>query len=261
MAVGGQLPVMRAVGMAYRDVYRALLSMPAVFLVVVIVVVSVSFLHIFVLEGVLAIPILGQVVAFLVGAVQSFFQTPLLIAVHRFILIDEVTPRYVLEPQAPRFMRFFAWTIALSLLGTGANVVHQILILIGLWQSVTYAVLAIFIVIIVFIGLRLTVLFPAIAVDAPGATAANAFADTKGHVLGIFLIWLVALVPLAAMMVVTAVTAALLRVAGTEAKLIFTIVTAIVVSVIALPLFVAIASRIFQALADQVLVGTPAQPG
>jgi hypothetical protein len=35
------------------------------------------------------------------------------------------------------------------------------------------------------VSLRLTILLPALAVEAPGATPAHALADTKGHVLRI----------------------------------------------------------------------------
>jgi hypothetical protein len=258
MAASGQLPVMQAARMAYRDVFRALSAMPGLVLIALLVTLAFALVQILFFTGVFETPVVGALTSFLFGAAQSFFLTPYLIAVHRFILIDEVTSHYALDPQAPRFMRFFAWTVALSALAGVATLIHEILILIGLGQFLAVTVLIVLMVVVVFIGMRLTILFPAIAVDAPGATAENAFADTKGHAWRIFLIGIVVILPF----IVVAVVAALATVpfalsdpnaANAPPSPLFLIVTAVVAGVIGLPLFVAIASRIFQALADRVL--------
>jgi hypothetical protein len=253
MAVSGQLPVMQAARMAYRDVFRALYAMPGLVLIALLVTLAFALLEILFFKGLFVVPVVGTLISLLFGAAQSFFLTPYLIAVHRFILIDEVTTHYALDPQAPRFMRFFAWTVALSALGSAVAMIHGILVLIGLGQSLALTVLFILMVVVIFIGLRLTILFPAIAVDAPGATAENAFADTKGHAWGILLIGAVVILPFLVVGIVAVV--ATLPTPGSPAVV---IVTAVVAGVVGVPLFVAIASRIFQALADQVLVGTPA---
>jgi hypothetical protein len=257
MAAGGQLPVMRAVGMAYRDVYRAYRAMPLLLLIALAITLALGFLQVYLIKWVLQLPLVGPLASLLVGAVQSVFLTPVLIAIHRFILIDEVTPRYELALQSARFQRFFAWSVALLALNTATSLIVELLVLAGLSFWVTGTLQSVLIILTLFISLRLTILFPAIAVDAPGADASKAFADTKGHALGIFLIMLVALLPLIVIVIVVAF--ATMPATGDAGV---TIVAQVLVGLLLMPLFVAIASRIFQALADQVLArdaaGAPA---
>ena len=52
----------------------------------------------------------------MLGAVESFCLTPIIIAFHRFIILDEVAPGYVVDPGHPGFMAFFGWLVALSIL-------------------------------------------------------------------------------------------------------------------------------------------------
>src|SRR5262249_16644281 len=54
---------------------------------------------------------------------------------------------------------------------------------------------AVALVVVTVVLLRLTILFPAVAVEAPGATARHAFIDTKGQALRILAIFLLALIP------------------------------------------------------------------
>ncbi len=44
---------------------------------------------------------------FAVGAVQIFFLTPFMIAVYRFIILDQVAASYALDPRRPEFIPFF----------------------------------------------------------------------------------------------------------------------------------------------------------
>jgi hypothetical protein len=104
---------------------------------------------------------------------------------------------------------------------------------------------------VLFFTFRLTILFPAIAVDAAGATAANAYADSKGNVWRIFLIFLLTILPLVALalglyflgLISTAKDVSPLRIAGQ--------VLSAVIGVPAYALFVAVASRLFQALGER----------
>jgi hypothetical protein len=117
-------------------------------------------------------------------------------------------------------------------------------------QCLFFAVVGL--IVVLTVSLRLTILYPAIAVDARGATASNALADTKGHVFSIFMIFLLALLPLAAIaIVVTLMLGPGVRDAGTPVA-IAQLVTSAIIQTITIPLCVAIASRIFQALADRV---------
>ena len=103
----------------------------------------------------------------------------------------------------------------------------------------------------IFIFLRLTILFPAIAVDAPGASVSNAFADTKGHAFDIGLIFATACLPILALSMLLVP----LDPAGLIVKM-----GLVLLSALFLTLFIAMASRIFQALAVRV-VGRPAIDG
>ena len=55
--------------------------------------------------------------------------------------------------------------------------------------------IAIALIAAVGVSLRLTVMFPALAVEANGATPSHALADTKGHVLRILALFFLALAP------------------------------------------------------------------
>ncbi|MGC1855720.1 MAG: hypothetical protein WA725_03030 [Pseudolabrys sp.] len=59
---------------------------------------------------------LGSALSLALGAVESFCLTPIMIAFHRFIILDEVAPGYVVDPGRPGFMEFFGWLVALSIL-------------------------------------------------------------------------------------------------------------------------------------------------
>ena len=135
--------------------------------------------------------------AFILSIAQAFLLTPFLIAVHRFVILGE-TGRYTLAPGEHRFQLFFMWSIAMSLLAWAPPFL--------LWavkvESTPGGALSlalgsvVYIIVATIISLRLIILFPAIAVDAPGATWRNAMADTKGSVWRILFIGLVAALPL-----------------------------------------------------------------
>jgi hypothetical protein len=50
------------------------------------------------------------------GIVRGLVLTPLAIAVHRYVLLDEVTEHYALNPADQRFQRFFGVAIAIQAL-------------------------------------------------------------------------------------------------------------------------------------------------
>jgi hypothetical protein len=57
-----------------------------------------------------------QIGSFLILIAQSFLLTPVVIAMHRFVLLGEVAPLYSLRLSQPRFMRFFALSVVFQLL-------------------------------------------------------------------------------------------------------------------------------------------------
>jgi hypothetical protein len=96
---------------------------------------------------------------------------------------------------------------------------------------------------------RVTLLFPAIAVDAPGATPRNAFEDTRGHGWYIFFLFLIPFIPSALMMILlTGLSVLLQPVAGR----ILLVPLVGLTGVLWLTLAVVIASRLYQWLGNRV---------
>ena len=103
---------------------------------------------------------------------------PLEIAIFRLLILDEAEPGYPFAMSTVRFRRMLGWTIGLwaftSVPGYVVEVVPS--------TTTAAAVIAVMMVVIGLVVLiRLSLLLPAIAVDAPGASIGNSVADTKGH--------------------------------------------------------------------------------
>ncbi len=186
---------------------------------------------------------------FVIGLVQVFLLTPYLIAVQRFVLLGERTTTYRLALREPRFQLFFTTWAAFSVLAAAPLFVLQasppggIVILVAIW----------YLAVMVF-GLRLVVLFPAIAVDAPYASLAQALADTKGQAWRIFAVGIGAVLPV--MMVGTFIGYAVQQLVGGNivAGLIRGVAYA-AVGAVEMTLFMVIAARFYQWLGQR-----PKQP-
>lgn len=248
-----KLPIWSPVTTGYRDVLSALAAMPGLGVYALVIVVFFNVFDFFVpldMDG--GSLILGSILRFVLSAAQNFFLVPIMIAVHRFIILDEVMPRYLLEPNQRIFRTFFGWLLALSALGL---MFTSIFAQLGLPPVIAGALVVggVFVTIVVMV--RLTIFFPAIAVDAPGATASNAWEDSKGHALNIFFILLLATLPLIA--VVFVVVVALGPGAQSGASGLAAIVLIGVAQTFFILVCVAIASRLFQALADRLVRSLP----
>lgn len=133
---------------------------------------------------------------FILSIVQAFLLTPFLIAVHRFVILGK-TGRYTLAPGEHRFQLFFLWSIALSLLAWAPPFLLWAVKGISISGALSLMLVGfVYITAAIIISLRLIILFPAIAVDAPGATWRNAMADTKGSAWRILFIGFVTALPL-----------------------------------------------------------------
>jgi hypothetical protein len=143
---------------------------------------------------------------FAFSCAQAFLLTPYLIAVHRYVILNEQTPRYLLALGEHRFQLFFMWSVALSL--TYWLPSFALARVAKIQPSLPLAVLTVALIVALFvsviISLRLIILFPAIAVDAPGATWANTMADTRGNAWRIFFIGAVTTLPLVAVAIAAA---------------------------------------------------------
>lgn len=250
-AMSSRLPILALVTVAYHDVWRVLTTMRTLVVCVLFIILAINVVGDFV--PVRGGPILGGLLGFAVDALRNFCVTPFMIAIYRFILRGEVTRSYAPDPNQPGFMAFFGWLVALSAIGTLALLLQEGLSLVPI---VGLAVASIIIVVLAILTLRLSILFPAIAIEARGATAANALADTKGHAFRIFLIFLLAMLPCAVVTIgITLMLGRGVSTPGTLAAVIHLAVGA-VIQTVTLSLGVAIASRVFEALADRVLRAT-----
>ena len=174
-------PVFRSAVRAYRDTTAAIAAMPAMALAGLAISMVYSLLDYFItdLVGTDAEKGYGPVLSSAaVGVVWNFFLTPCFIAIHRFIVLGEVTTRYELRPGDPRFLKFFGWTLFLLAL----VMVPTLLIPLSSRSSTGLpAVISALTIGFFFVSVRSIILFPAVAVDAPGATWSNAFTDTRGY--------------------------------------------------------------------------------
>lgn len=251
MAKRGRLPILRGVRLAYRDIGRVARAMPRLTGVVLVILLTFNLLELVIPRFVFEWPLAD----FVFGAARAFMLTPFLIAVHRYIILDEVTPHYHLAPQEKRFLRFFAWTLVPTLILAAGSFLQMLLTAAALPPGVVSFAGGVALIVGLFVILRLLILFPAIAVDAPGATARKAFADSKGFFWDTFFIFMVAMLPLIVLTMLLVVLEYPLELRGSVPALwtVLEVADKTIVDLIAYPLYVAIASRIFQALADEVL--------
>jgi hypothetical protein len=196
------------------------------------------------------------ILTLLFAVAEAFLLTPYYIAVHRLIILDETARSYVLRPREPRFQKFFGWSLILSggmaLLVLVFGLLLQFLALLlrvltgtntlGIEMGVYFIAGCALIFILLWAPARLSILFPAIAVDAAGANWRNVMVDTRGCAWQIFLIYLLAFMPVLVIDSVFAVGSG-------------KVVTAVidnVVGIVSMTLFVVIASRLYQRLGNRV---------
>ena len=269
-AVDEYIAVFDAAEQGWRDALAAIPKMPVVLGVAVLVVLALGVLP---LEpDTITNPSSDQLFWFHVHAdiakililiAHSFLLTPVAIAIHRFVLLGEVTARYEIR-LSPRFLRFFLFSLMFQIVIVAPGWVGRIAAWIhgfedGLARSVIFfpsllvAVLASVLVAAVA-ALRMLILFPAVAVDVPGAGWRNAMADSKAHTLRIFFVVLVTAIPIyglrSSLPDFESYILSHLRSALAIADLTFNIAYA-AIEVFALCAFAAVASRLFAAFANK----------
>jgi hypothetical protein len=95
--------IFAAAATGYRDAGRALRAMPVLALTAFGILVVVATLNVLVERTIPAESLFGRDIMSIVG---SFFLTPFYIAVHRHVILGEVTSRYRLDPLSVRFQLF-----------------------------------------------------------------------------------------------------------------------------------------------------------
>jgi hypothetical protein len=175
----------QAVSQAYRDLGHALRTIPNLAAIAFVIIVASDI----VLTGLIPAndpqPTRRLLLSFIGQCARGFLLTPYLIAVHRLIILGETAKAYTFTPRELRFRVFFGWTLALQ-------VVSMLPAFIIRWvpaptRSHSWMMLLITLSILAAL-LRLSIVFPAAAVDSPGATFEAAMADTKGHAWRILLV-------------------------------------------------------------------------
>ena len=251
MSLVAQPPIWRSAFIAWCDAVAAVGSMTSVAFAAFVLALMIEFAHA-ILFGVPA----GQggsepteMLRYLaVAALQGVVEVPLAIAVHRYVLLGEITGSYSLDFAHPRFRRFFAFAMALNMVWAIGLVASDAAAATGLEATTTLALCLALLAMIMAVTVRTLILFPAIAVDATGADWPNAVDDSKGHSWRIFCILVTTALP--------ALVASLIMYAlfgdPTDRSIPASVayaVTIAAVNVLMVAAFAAAASRLFRVLA------------
>jgi hypothetical protein len=241
---------------SWSDAFSVISAMPFVVGIALAIMIVVSLLGFALMPNAYVLGATPWVLAFTVvfGVIQALLLAPLAIVVHRYVLLGEVTDRYPLDPSSTRYMRFVSFAILIKLLGVILGIIEAFMpdprqnpglaAMIGITMLVL-------LVVIVIVVVRRAILFPAIAIDAPGATWTNARRDTKGSSWRAFFIFVCVAVP--AIIISVPLWYVMLR-SGFSAgsRLMFAIVGS-VVEIPTLCAFAAAASHIYQARAESLM--------
>jgi hypothetical protein len=240
-------PVTEAVAEAYRDLFfaiRALWRLAGIaFLILVANGVLQHFLELE--DGSERVRLLT---GFLFGAAQQFLLMPYYLAVHRLIILGQVTHSYRIVPGELGFQRFYWLSIAFDLLFFLPTVLTPLLSFARIRYQLAFS--AVVLVIAIHLFVRLIIVFPAFAVDAPGASLKNAYADTKGRAWRILGILLLAHLPF--VLPLLALTAVFVRdEAAARSWALYSEIAVSAFGVVLVTLLVVIASRLYMSLGDR----------
>jgi hypothetical protein len=256
-----QLPIVSTVVAAYREWWRLLWPLRGLLRNAVIISIAISAVAEFVPQRLWDNALIGTALGLIQNAVWALLFTPILIAIHRFVIRDEVTPAYTFAVGEPTFRLFFLWLFALKVLSGLPFDFLGVLQIFGLSLAATSLGLVVALIVAIAVALRLTILLPAVAVRAPGATAAHAITDTKDQALRLLAIFVVALIPwIAAVVAGVIVLGRGVEVTGSPAMMAFLVMGG-VSETITLSLTAVIASLAFVALAKEVNRAAVASPG
>ncbi len=198
------LPVALA---SWRSAFAAFQNMKALFVMITVILIALTFLE----TNMLAKLFLGEndswhfllpsVVIVVFATMDAIILAPLAIAVHRFVLLGEVASNDKPLGDFRRYRRFVAYAAALIFvtriptLQTGL----EWSISLGRDEFLPAAFqIAGFVlpIVILAIFLNTIILFPAIAVGAPGAGIRNAFSDSWLHLWRVLLVVVCTTIPL-----------------------------------------------------------------
>ncbi|HEV2677586.1 MAG TPA: hypothetical protein VGV37_23855 [Aliidongia sp.] len=188
----------------------------------------------------------------LVAVVQAVLLAPFAIAVHRFILLGEVTTGYWLNPGDRRFRGFAFNAAQLALLRLAPGLITAVVAR----HSMGLGALLVIVlnIVAIVISVRIVILFPALAVDAARPTWRHAADDTRGYSWRVFFALFVVALPLLPLMaiLVAPFLVGAIGPGGFHAglPLVLAAVGASVLAVIITAVLVALASRLYRALGN-----------
>jgi len=247
-----RLPVVPTIIAAYRDLARLLTAMPALMGSAFLIIVASSAGAELVPQRLWDQQLSGEALGLAQNAVEALLLTPVIIAIHRFVILDKITRSYTLPIGEGVFGVFFGWLLALKvLIGLPMDILGLLETLSRSIWTIAFA-FAVATIAAATAVLRLLILLPALAVGAAGATVSRAWADSKGYVLRILAVLVLALLPWFAV----GIGGAMLlgrgaMVAGSPLAMLFLVMSG-VVETIKLALAAVIASYAFMALAEEV---------
>jgi hypothetical protein len=182
---------------------------------------------------------------------------PFFLAIHRFLLLGEEATRYDFKPSSPRFQLFFGWlavTVVLlsfpSTLAAFAEAKGPVYYFGGqLPLDVDSRMVRVSRIVTWVVVTQLLVLFPAVAVDAPGAGWQNAFSDTRSRIWFVLPVTILPFIPIGLLAVAVA---PLLRfspgsLTGLAAGMLWVGTTLLIASTLG----AVIASRLYQVVGDR----------
>jgi hypothetical protein len=190
-----KLPIWRTLGAAYREWRRTLPALRPLVVNAFFIVLAIAVLDEFIPTRLAEQQLPGTAISLAEAALRAFLLTPILIAIHRFIILDEITKTYAVAFGEPAFRRFFVWLFAFEVLAGFPLDLLSLLEALNVTVAATAAVFVAALIAAVALMARLSILPPAIAVEAPGAQIAAALEDTKGWAARIFAIFFIAVVP------------------------------------------------------------------
>jgi len=142
----------------------------------------------------------------LVFIIASSGLTALLaVVVHRYVLLREVAGFADLPRLAPVVLEFAAVTLIVQLIGALAVLAFVPISLTLGSGAVTVTIAMAAIIFAAYVGLRVCLVFPAIAVQTPGRSLRSAFRASKGVVLRLFLAALLSALAIVAVAALVAV--------------------------------------------------------
>ncbi|MFZ2082738.1 MAG: hypothetical protein WAV38_40005 [Xanthobacteraceae bacterium] len=200
-----KLPIWPTLSAAYREWRRMLPALRPLVINAFLIVLAISVLDQFVPARLADQEFFGTAITLAEAAVRAFLLTPILVAIHRFVILDEITKTYVVPLGEPSLRRFFAWLFTFEVLAGFPLDFLGAMQALNITFAASTAGFVAALVVTVALMVRLSILPPAIAVDAPDARLGAALEDTKGCALRVFAIFFVAIVPWLAIDLVAAV--------------------------------------------------------